>query len=107
MKPALSPTVRIVSTEVSAKAKRGLVRRLRDWLQRRHWFWLVVVFLFWQTIQAGTVALVAFIGGLIPFVGPAALAAATSWVDDLVVFTYATVVGPELLRRLGAWGNDD
>lgn len=104
--PARS-VVHVVSTEVQVKAKRGLVRKVRDWVARRHWFWLVVVFLFWQTIQAGAVALVALVGGFIPFIGPATLAALTSWVDDFIVFTYATVVGPELLRRLGAWGNED
>ena len=100
-------TVRVVSQEVQTKAKRGLVRRLRDWVKRRHWLWLVVVFLGWQTVQAAAVATVAFVGGLIPFIGPAALAGATAWVDDFIVFTYATIVGPELLRRLGVWSDED
>ncbi len=104
---ARSSTVRVVTQEVRTKAKRGMVRRLRDWVKRRHWLWLVVVFLGWQTVQAAAVATVAFVGGLIPFIGPAALAGATAWVDDFIVFTYATIVGPELLRRLGVWSDED
>jgi hypothetical protein len=95
-----------VTAEVKVAAKKKVVGRVRSWLRERHWAWVALVFITWQPLQAGAAALIALLGGWLPFIGPAALAAMTSWVDDVLVFAYATVVGPEILRRLGFWDDD-